>query len=76
MSEIGGQALGGEEEFINITLFDEVDFDRTISGRGRLIQIYNSEGALWEHRDEKTYGSHKVPAGYKVYVVAAYVKFT
>lgn len=71
----------GEEEYIKTKLFEGVDSDRVVIGRGKLIQIYDPKADMnsppyWEHEDEHTNASHDVPAGFKVRVVAASIKFT
>ncbi|KAH8706863.1 hypothetical protein GQ44DRAFT_496023 [Phaeosphaeriaceae sp. PMI808] len=80
-TETGAKALKGEEEYIGGMLFEVVDYARTITGKGKLIQIYDptkdmGSPAYWEYEDEANYGSHDVPAGYKVRVVGATIKFT
>jgi hypothetical protein len=52
-----------------------------ITGKGTLIQIYNPLEdmrlpAYWEWEDKNKEGVKDVPAGYKVRVVNAEVKFT
>jgi len=79
--ETGAKALKGEEEYIDGKLFEGVDFDRKITGRGMLIQVYDpkvdmSSPPYWEYEDESKDGDQVVPAGYKVRVVGATVKFT
>ncbi|KAH1438806.1 hypothetical protein KXX46_006057 [Aspergillus fumigatus] len=79
--EVGSNALKGKSEFIAIKLFDPVEYPRTITGKGTLIQIYNPLEdmrlpAYWEWEDENKEGVKDVPAGYKVRVVNAEVKFT
>ncbi|PYI03593.1 hypothetical protein BO78DRAFT_409775 [Aspergillus sclerotiicarbonarius CBS 121057] len=79
--EIGGMALKGEMEEIKTKLFDEVEYPRTIIGKGKLIQIYDPKAdmrspAYWEWEREDKEGKYDVPAGYKVRVVGATVKFT
>lgn len=37
----GALALLGEDEFIKVKLFDEVDHDRKITGEGNLIMCYD-----------------------------------
>ncbi|KAJ9648667.1 hypothetical protein H2198_010969 [Neophaeococcomyces mojaviensis] len=79
--ETGAKALKGETEYIKTKLFEGVDYERNITGKGKLIQIYDPKADMnsppyWEHEDELVFGSHDVPAGYKVRVVAATVKFT
>ncbi|KAF2788650.1 hypothetical protein K505DRAFT_285773 [Melanomma pulvis-pyrius CBS 109.77] len=78
--EIGAKALKGEEEYIEGKLFEAVNYARTITVKGTLIQIYDptkdmSSPAYWEYEDEANYDSHDVPAGYKVCVTAAFIQF-
>lgn len=80
-TEVGVKALKGETEYIKIKLFEAVDNDRKITGKGKLIQVYDPKADMdsppyWEHEDQSAFGSHDVPAGYEVRVVAATVKFT
>jgi len=54
---------------------------RKITGRGKLIQIYDpkadmSSPAYWEHENPSEDGTHDVPAGYEVRVIGSTVKFT
>jgi hypothetical protein len=77
----GAKALKGEKEYIGGMLFEGVNYTRNITGRGKLIQIYDptkdmSSPAYWEYEDEVNDDSHDVPAGYKVRVVGATIKFT
>jgi len=79
--ETGAKALNGEAEYIKTKLFDGVDKNRTITGRGKLIQIYNPKADMssppyWVHEDPSEDATYDVPAGYKVHVVGATVKFT
>ncbi|KAF2199579.1 hypothetical protein GQ43DRAFT_111622 [Delitschia confertaspora ATCC 74209] len=81
MSTTGAKALDGQEEYIAGMLFDGVDYNRTITGKGKLIQIYDptkdmSSPAYWEYENTVEPQSHDVPAGYKVRVVGATIKFT
>ncbi len=50
-----------------------------ITGRGKLIQVYDPEDkdspSYWEHENTSQNATHDVPAGYKIYVVDATVKF-
>jgi len=81
MSETGAKALKGDPEFIQGKIFNEAAHARTITGKGTLIQIYDPKADMssppyWEYEDESKDGSHNVPAGHVVRVVAATVKFT
>jgi len=77
-TQIGNKALKGEAEFISGIIFDAVDFPRTITCKGTLIQVYDPrvDGNYWEYENEAKEDSHDVPAGYKVRVVSATIKFT
>lgn len=73
-------ALKGEMEAIKTKLFDEVEYPRLIEGKGKLIQIYDPKAdmgspAYWEWEHEDKIGKNDVPAGYKVRVVGATIKF-
>ncbi|SPB44594.1 unnamed protein product [Aspergillus niger] len=81
MSEVGSQALAGSEEYINVKLFEPVDHERSITGRGKSIMVYDPRAAMdsppyWQHNDALKEGSSKVPAGFRVRVIGATVKFT
>ena len=77
-TQIGAKALKGESEFINANTFDGVDFPRTITCKGKLIQVYDptSDENYWEYENEGQEDSHDVPATYKVRVVMGTIKFT
>ncbi|EER41763.1 conserved hypothetical protein [Histoplasma capsulatum H143] len=79
--EVGTTALKGEWEYIKTKLFEKVDYRRNITGKGKLIQIYDPNANMdsppyWEWEDENTVNTSDIPAGHKVRVVAATVKFT
>lgn len=79
-TEVGALALKGEPEYIKLKLFEGVDHDRNIKGKGKLIQIYDPKADMksppyWEYEDESEVDAHDVPAGYEVRVVAATVHF-
>lgn len=73
----GALALSGEYEFIKVKLL-EVDHDRKSTGEGKSIMCYdpkvNMESPPFFDR-KKTEG-RTVPAGHKVRVIGATVKFT
>jgi hypothetical protein len=77
--QTGAKALAGKSEFININIFEAVHYDRKITGKGKLIQCYHPEADetenLWEY-ENTTITDESVPAGYKVRVLGAKVKFT
>jgi len=79
-SETGAQALKGVPEYINIKLFEAVEYDRKITGRGKLIQVYDPKADLsspphWVHENPTEDATGDVPRGYKVEVAGATVKF-
>jgi len=80
--ETGAQALAGEEEYIKgVKLFPAVDEERKITGRGKSIIVYDPKLPMdtlphWEHHSDTVYDTGTVPAGYKVAVIGAFVKFT
>ena len=64
-----------------MNLFEAVDYDREITAKGKLIQVYNPKADMssppyWEHENPSEYGTHDVPAGYEIRVIGATVKFT
>jgi len=80
-SESGAKALSGEAEFIHGKLFEPVDYDRTITGRGTLIQVYDPKVDMatppyWKYENESEDMTRDVPKGFRVHVVSATVKFT
>jgi len=80
-SKIGAKALSGEAEFISGMLFEPVDYDRTITGRGKLIQVYNPKVDMasppyWIHENPSEDATGNVPKGFEVHVVSSTVKFT
>jgi len=79
--ETGAQALKGEAEYINIKLFEGVDYDRKITGHGKSIQVYDPKVDMnsppyWHHQNSSEDATGNVPKGFKVHVMAATVKFT
>lgn len=80
-TETGTKALKGEPETISNTfIFQGVDYARKISGKGKLIQIYDptkdmSTPPYWEYENEEKGDTKDVPAGYKVRVVKATIWF-
>lgn len=80
-TQIGAKALNGESEYINGKLFEGVDRKRKIKARGKLIQIYDPKADMssppyWEYENQFEDGESDVPAGYKVRVTGATIKFT
>jgi hypothetical protein len=80
-SKTGIKALRGESETItNTFIFQGADFARKITGKGKLIQIYDptkdmSTPPYWEYEIESKESTIDVPAGYKVRVVKATIRF-
>jgi hypothetical protein len=57
-----------------------VDYDRKIAGRGKSIMVYDPKADMdtppyWEHINTSEINSSPVPAGFKVRVIGATVKF-
>lgn len=78
---MGEKALNGVEEHINVKLFPAVDYPRKVTGRGKQIMVYDpgvdmSSPPYWEHNSTSETATGEVPAGYKVTVIDATVKFT
>ena len=79
--QTGAQALAGKEEYINVKLFEAVDHDRKITGRGMNIIIFDPKADMstppyWEHDNTSENATSLVPAGYEVRVIGATVKFS
>jgi hypothetical protein len=79
--QTGAQALAGEEEYIGVKLFPAVGDERKITGRGKSIIVYDPNAPMntppyWEHHSATMDATGTVPAGYKVRVIGAFVKFT
>jgi len=73
----GAKALVGKSEFINAHIFEAVDHDRKITGKGTSIMCYDPEAdetsePLWQHTSVT---DKLVPAGHEVEVLGATVKF-
>ena len=66
--EIGALALSGENEYINILIFEEVDHDRKIMGEGRSIMCYDLKANMKSPPlfDEEKGEGRTVPAGHRV----------
>jgi len=41
--QTGAKALAGKSEFINAKIFEAVDYDRKITGKGKNIMCYDPE---------------------------------
>ena len=76
-TEIGTKALKGETETISTTMiFEPVQYARKITGKGTLIQIYKEDApTYWEYENEEKEDTENVPAGYKVRIVDATIRF-
>ena len=78
---MGEKALAGIEEYLPSHLFGAVEFDRSITGRGKLIMIFDPKEEdntppLWKHTSPTGYGTHTIPAGFKIKINDAVVKMT
>ena len=76
----GAKALAGDPEYIEGIIFNGVDYDRKLTARGTLIQVYDpakdmSTPPYWEYEDQHKDETTDVTAGYKVRVTASWVKF-
>ena len=72
---------GEEEEYLSIHIFDAVDYDRWITGRGTLITVYDPNAAkktkpYWEYENTTENASSFVPRQFKVRVIEGWVKMT
>jgi len=79
--EIGAKALKGDPEYIKGKLFEGVDRKKKITGKGKLIQVYDPKADMssppyWEHENPSEEATSELPVGYEVRVVGATVKFT
>jgi len=77
---VGAKALRGEEELVQAKIFEAVDYDRQIRGKGKLIQVYDpgtdpSSLPYWEYEDESNRATGSVPAYHVVRVVKAHLAF-
>jgi len=75
----GDKALSGTEEYLRLWLFDGVDNDRRISGRGDSIVVWDpskeNEPAYWVRENITTDEETDVPVGFVVRVIKAWIKF-
>ncbi len=79
LPQLGDIALDEKEEYIPSHIFDAVDFERSITGRGTLIMVYNPSAptpSYWEHTSTAEDATGRVPAGYEVKVIDGWVKMT
>lgn len=79
--QLGDAALEGKEEYLPSHLFDPVDHDRWITGKGTLIMVFDPKAAentspFWEHEKTTEEGKSRVPKGFKVKVIDGSVKMT
>lgn len=77
---VGTLAIEGEEYNIRgAILFRETQYDREVTGKGESIMIYDPStdtDSLWENgEDPEKEETARVPAGCKVRVIGAIVKF-
>jgi len=77
---VGTMAIEGEEYNIRgVILFKETQYDRDVTGKGESIMIYDPStdtDSLWENGgDPEKEETARVPAGCKVRVIGAIVKF-
>jgi len=78
-NKTGAKALAGKSEPINFKIFEAVDYDRKITGKGKSIMCYDPEAdetsdPLWEY-ENTSITDEPVPAGHEVEVKGATVKF-
>ncbi len=78
--QTGVKALAGNLEFINANIFEIVNYDRKITGKGKLIRYYDSKAdktsaLLWEY-ENTSITDEPIPARHKVEVIGATIKFT
>jgi len=77
--KLGEKALEGEEEYIPSHIFDSTNDERSITGRGTLIMVYNPSAPnppYWKYTDPTADDTSRVPAGYEVKVIDGRVKMT
>lgn len=77
-SQVGDATLNGEDEYIRGLIFDAVDHDRLIIGRGTLIMIIPPTDKMEtkSYRKLETVEYIPVPPGHEVKVVDALVRMT
>ncbi|KAL7649064.1 hypothetical protein ACMYSQ_012508 [Aspergillus niger] len=77
-ADVGSVALNGKEEYIRGFIFDAVEYDRYIIGRGTLIMIIppTEGGEAKTYRDVETELTIHVPPKHEVKVVDALVRMT
>lgn len=78
--QTGAKALAGTPEYINVKIFDAVDYDRKVTGSGKSIMCYDpniddTSSSLWAYQNTSI-TDETAPAGSKVRVIGATVKFT
>jgi len=67
------KALARKSEYIHAKIFEAVDYDRKITGKGKSIMCYDAEAdetsaLLWEY-ENTSITDESVPAGHKVRVL-------
>ncbi|EDN05676.1 predicted protein [Histoplasma mississippiense (nom. inval.)] len=77
-TKVGQTALQGKEEYIRGHIFDSVDYERTITGRGTLIMVIDPSDAknTKAYRDIEQDTPFTVPANHEVKVIDGLVKVT
>jgi hypothetical protein len=78
--QTGAKALAGILEYINVKIFDAVDYDRNVTGSGKSIMCYDpntedTSSSLWAYQNTSI-TDENAPAGSKVRVIGTTVKFT
>lgn len=75
----GDKALSGTEEYFKIWLFEKVDYNRRISGRGHSIMVWDpskdNAPPYWVRENTTVDEDTDVPAGFVVRVIEAWVRF-
>ena len=69
--------LSGGKEYIQVKLFNEVEYDRVVTAQGMSILCYdpNIKDLLWQYTNSSI-ENVKVPAGHKVRVKGATITFS
>lgn len=75
---VGTVALSGKEEYIRGYIFEAVDEERTLEGRGTLIMIFHPSDSEKTKTYDDVHDETKflVPPGYKIKVIDAQIKMT
>jgi hypothetical protein len=77
----GDIALRGQEEYLPSHRFLAVDYERTITGRGTSIIVFDPRAGketplYWNYENTQEDASSPVPPGYEVEVIDGLVKMT